>query len=203
MKNMREFRELTDAELKTAYNTVYREAFPPKELKPLFVMRRMAREGSYRTLGWFEGGEAAGYASLWLAGDGYILLDYIAVPRERRGGGIGAALLEALLEQHSPGTVFMIESEAPETAEDGMAERRIAFYLRCGAVPLGFDSGLWGVRYKLFALSRAPIDEAAVLARYDALYRRHIPKTVWKKAVRIPLAAGEAAPKYDRREESL
>lgn len=200
---MREFRELNDTELKTAYNAIYKEAFPPKELKPLFSMRRMAREGSYRTLGWFEDGEAIGYTSLWTEADGYILLDYIAVPKEKRGGGIGAALLEALLDYHPPGTVFMIESEAPETAEDGMAERRIAFYRRCGASPLGFDSGLWGVHYKLFALSRAPVDESAVLAHYDALYRRHIPKTIWKKAVRIPLAAGETAPKYDRREESL
>ena len=200
---MRELRELTDTELKTAYNTVYKEAFPPKELKPLFAMRRMAREGAYRTLGWFEGGACVGYTSLWLEEDGYILLDYLAVPKEKRGGGIGAALLEALLERYPSGTVFMIESEAPETAEDGMAERRIAFYRRCGAAPLGFDSGLWGVHYKLFALSRAPIDAGAVLAHYDALYRRHIPKPIWKKAVRIPLAPGEAAPKFDRREESL
>ena len=200
---MRELRELTDSELKTAYDTVYREAFPPKELKPLFVMRRMAREGSYRTLGWFGDGEPAGYASLWLERDGYILLDYLAVPEGMRGGGIGAALLAALLDHHPPGTVFLIESEAPETAEDGMAERRIAFYRRCGAALLGFDSGLWGVQYKVFALSRAPVDEAAVLAHYDALYRRHIPKPIWKKAVRIPLAAGETAPEYYRRKESL
>lgn len=200
---MREFRELNDIELKTVYNTVYREAFPPKELKPLFAMRRMAREGVYRTLGWFEDGAPIGYTSLWLAEGGYILLDYLAVPREKRGGGIGAALLEALLEQHPPGTVFMIESEAPETAEDGMAERRIAFYLRCGAVPLDFDSGLWGVRYRLFSLSRAPVDKTAVLARYNALYRRHFPQKIWQKAIRIPLAAGETAPKYDRREAEL
>ena len=200
---MREFRELTDDELKTAYYTVYKEAFPPKELKPLFVIRRTTREGSYRTLGWFEDGAPVGYASLWLEEDGYILLDYIAVPREKRGAGVGAAMLEALLDYHPPGTVFMIESEAPDTAEDGMAERRIAFYRRCGASPLGFDSGLWGVHYKLFALSRAPVDERAVLAHYDALYRRHIPKTIWKKAVRIPLAAGEAAPGYYRQKESL
>lgn len=201
MKRMRELRELTDAELKTAYNTVYKEAFPPKELKPLFAMRRLAREGTYRTLGLFEDGEPIGYASLWLAGDGYILLDYLAVPKERRGGGIGAALLEALPERHPPGTVFLIESEAPETAEDGMAERRVAFYLRCGAMPLGFDSAVWGVRYRLFALSRAPIDADAALAHYDALYRRHFPKKIWHRAIRIPLAAGEAVPDCDRWEE--
>ena len=38
-------RKLSGTALAQAYENVFREAFPPEELKPLFVMEKMSREG--------------------------------------------------------------------------------------------------------------------------------------------------------------
>ena len=81
-------RIMTPEELEKAYGTDLREAFPPSELKPLFAMERMRERGVYDPWGLFdEGGEALGYALLWKHPEGRcILLDYLCVPRTRRGG---------------------------------------------------------------------------------------------------------------------
>ena len=42
-----------------------------------------------------------------------ILLDYLCVPRTRRGGGIGGRLLALMREKYPADTVFLGESEAP------------------------------------------------------------------------------------------
>lgn len=196
---MRALRPLTDGELERAYNTLYKEAFPPSELKPLRAMTQTADGGRHLTLGWFDGGALLGCASLWSADGGYLLLDYLVVPKEQRGGGIGRALLGALLDDYPDGTVFMIESEAPtgDPARDGLILRRLDFYRRCGARPIGFDAAVFGVRYKLLALSRGEADAKKFLSRYTALYRGHFPDGLWERAFRIPLRDGDAIPVFD------
>ena len=92
-----ELRVMTPAELARAYETDFKEAFPPSELKPLEVMEKMRRRGAYDPLGYFDGtGAAAGYICLWKHPDGrYILVDYLCVPAGRRNGGMGGKLLAA------------------------------------------------------------------------------------------------------------
>ena len=56
---------LTPDELKTAYETDLREAFPPTELKPLFAMEDLRRKGLYDPLAFYdEAGQILGYALL-------------------------------------------------------------------------------------------------------------------------------------------
>ena len=57
---MREFRILTPTELKTAYDTVFREAFPPQELKPLAAIEKMRELGEYEPCALFEDGLPVG-----------------------------------------------------------------------------------------------------------------------------------------------
>ena len=97
----RQIKELTDAQLKNAYYTVYREAFPPAELKPLSSMRRMTRDGVYRSLGLFEGGEPVAFANLWLDGD-HILIDYLCVPARRCWGVCGSFTHRRLFSSSRP-----------------------------------------------------------------------------------------------------
>ena len=57
---------MTPEELAHAYNTDFKEAFPPAELKPLEVMEKMRRRGAYDPLGYYdETGTAQGYILLW------------------------------------------------------------------------------------------------------------------------------------------
>ena len=188
----RQLRDLTDAQLKQAYYTVYREAFPPQELKPLSSMQRMTQDGVYRNLALFEGSEPVAFVSLWLDGD-HILIDYLCVPRARRGGGLGAELLSRLREAYSPETVFIVETEAPtgDQEKDALINRRLAFYERCGAAPLSYETAIFGVHYKTVVWSPLPPDEAEIQRRHAALYRRRLGRALYSAAIHIPYHQGE------------
>lgn len=186
------FRQLTDSELERAYDAVFREAFPPEELKPLASIRAMTAGGFYRPCGLFRDGGALGYICLWLD-EPYILIDYLCVPRDKRNGGIGAQVLRATMDAYSENTVFIGEVEAPTGDEeaDRMIYRRLGFYRRSGAVTLGYDSALFGVHYKTIVWARGEVDEAEVLRRHAGLYRRWFTPEMYARAIQIPLAEGE------------
>ena len=188
----RQLKDLTGAQLKNAYYTVYREAFPPAELKPLSSMHRMTQDGVYRNLALFEGGEPVAFANLWLDGD-HILIDYLCVPAARRGGGLGAELLTRLRELYPPETVFIVETEAPTGVPeaDALINRRLAFYKRCGAVPLGYETAIFGVHYKTVVWSPLPPDEAEIQRRHAALYRGRLGPALYAAAIHIPYHRGE------------
>lgn len=195
---MRELKPLDDLELETAYNTVLREAFPPQELKPLSAIRRMTKQGVYRPLGFFQDGTPLGYIFL-LTDEPYILIDYLCVPKTRRNGGIGGALIKAALRAFPSDTVFIGEVEAPtgDPGRDSMILRRLDFYRRCGAVTLGYDTALFGVHYKTIVWSGAPVDEQEVMHRHADMYRSRLNPKLYAAAVHIPLIDGEEVPAFD------
>lgn len=189
---MDKLRQLTDAELDRAYESVFREAFPPEELKPLASMRAMIQGGFYRACGLFREEKALGYACLWMDGR-YVLIDYLCVPRDMRNGGIGAAIIQALREAYPADTVFIGEVEAPTGDEqaDGIIKRRLGFYRRSGAKTLGYDCALFGVHYKTIVWASGEVDEKEVLRRHDGLYRSWFSPELYARAIQIPLGDGE------------
>lgn len=191
---MRELKQLDDAALERAYDGVFREAFPPQELKPLRAIRDMLASGEYQALALCEGGRELGYVCLWVDGP-WVLVDYLCVPRSLRGGGIGAEIIARTVASFPEDTVFLGEAEAPtgKPEEDGIILRRLDFYRRCGARVLGYDTALFGVHYKTIVWSKNVPDEAEAMERHARFYRRRFPDALYAAAVRIPLAAGESA----------
>lgn len=185
-------RKLSGGELERAYESVFREAFPPEELKPLSVMRRMTGEGQYDPLGFFRDGRPVGYICCWKDLP-YILIDYLCVDRRFRNGGVGAAVLEKTRAFYPPDTVFIGEVEAPtgDGEADRLIKRRLGFYARCGARTLAYDTAAFGVHYKTIAWAKGPVDEAEVMARHDGFYRRNFPPGRYAAAIQIPLRPGE------------
>jgi len=185
-------RLLTDIELKTAYDEVFREAFPPEELKPLAAITKMRAEGQYDTLGLFRDGEAVGFICCWLDKP-WILIDYLCVDSRVRNGGIGSVIIAKVREYYGSDTVFIGEVEAPtgDAEADKMIYRRLGFYERSGARVMGYDSALFGVHYKTIAWSEGEIDEAELCRRHDGFYRRNFTAAVYDRAVQLPLKSGE------------
>ncbi len=196
---MRIFRKLTDPELSAAYESVFREAFPPEELKPLFAIARMRAEGQYDTLGLFADGRPMGYICCWLDLP-YVLIDYLCVERSHRNGGIGAMILEEIRKFYPPETVFIGEVEAPtgDPEADKMIFRRLGFYARCGAKSVGYDCALFGVHYKTIVWSENTVDEAELCRRHDGFYRRNFTPALYASAIQLPLKEGEKP--FDRRQ---
>lgn len=191
---MRKLKPLDDAALERAYNEVFREAFPPQELRPIDAIRGMISEGYYRAMALCEGARELGYICLW-EDPPYVLIDYLCVPRKMRGGGIGGEIIEKIRQAFPADTVFIGETEAPtgDAERDGIILRRLDFYRRCGAVTLDYDTALFGVHYKTIVWARSEPDAGEVMRRHSLFYLRSFPKKLYEAAVRIPLAEGESA----------
>lgn len=191
-----ELRILSREELRRAYETDLREAFPPSELKPLSAMEGMREKGIYDPLCLVDsGGAPAGYAFLWKHTDGrYVLLDYLCVPARLRGGGIGGRLIELMRERYPAETVFLGESEAPtgDPAADGIILRRLGFYARTGAVTLGYDCALFGVHFKTICWADPLPEEAEILKKHQEIYLRQFSREKYDRFIQLPLPPGEA-----------
>lgn len=189
-------RILTPEELRLAYETDLREAFPPSELKPLAAMESLRRRGVYDPLGAFgEAGEVLGYALLWKHREGrYMLIDYLCVPAGKRGGGIGGRIIQAVREHYPPDTVLLGESEAPtgDPDRDEIILRRLAFYRRTGAVTLGYDCALFGVHFKDICWGSPMPEEAEILRRHQEIYLDQFGQARYDQYIQLPLAPGEA-----------
>jgi GNAT superfamily N-acetyltransferase len=186
-------RLLTDEELGDAYRELS-QAFPPAELKTLDVIERMREKGVYDPLGAFDqAGQALGYAFLWKHRRA-VLIDYLCVPAGKRGRGQGGALLEALKQHISPGTVLLGEAEAPtgDPRQDGIILRRLSFYDRHGATTLGYDCAIFGVHYKVLCWGVTLPPEEEILRAHQEIYLHQFGKDRYDRYVQLPLGPGEA-----------
>lgn len=128
---------------------LYRKAFPASERKPFGIIRKMYRQR--RTDVWciLQDGMFAGFTAT-VNGNGLILLDYLAVSANRRGGGIGSAALVQLLDRYAGKGVFVeIESCREDTPDRQLRERRKKFYLSAGMKERNVFADVFGVKMEL------------------------------------------------------
>ncbi|HEX6344436.1 GNAT family N-acetyltransferase [Umezawaea sp.] len=119
---------------------IWREAFPPSERGPHDTVSR--RDSTWLWIARAADGTVVGFATaLLLTRSATAYLEYLAVAPSTRGGGAGAAVLEAVAadlraEGAVRGVVLEVEDPA-RTPDDPLPARRLAFYARWGAHPLG------------------------------------------------------------------
>lgn len=186
---------MTPEELERAYRTDLTEAFPPSELKPLGAMEAMRRQGVYEPLCLRDGtGDVLGYILLWKHEDGrYVLVDYLCVPAGKRNGGTGGMLLREAIVRSPKDTVFIGETEAPtgDPDRDALILRRLGFYARNGAKTLGYDSALFGVRFKTICWADPMPEEGEILRKHQEIYLRQFDREKYDRFIQIPLRPGE------------
>ena len=149
-------RRLTKAETEKIYHELMSRHFPAEEIKPWSKISELWDKGRYFAYSWEENGEFLGYALLYQANDGYLLLDYYAVLSQERNKGYGSRFLHVLGEELQEESGIIIEVEDPAYAADEetrkLRERRINFYLRNGCVRSGVLSQAAGVEYVILYL---------------------------------------------------
>lgn len=174
-------KNLDQEEIGHIYQTYMRKDFPSDELKPLSHITRSMNAGYGFSLGMYEGETLAGYAVFILCEETRCaLLDYFAILKDRRGGGLGHrafSLFEAYFRENLPGVDgIYIESERISAAENDkqrlIRERRIAFYLSCGCEMTAFRSVLFGVDYSILYRPVGEQGLAASLTALDVLYKK-------------------------------
>ena len=184
-----ELRPLRREEVGWVYRWEMKETFPRAERRSLGHIRAMMDRGVYDGWGIFRREELLGYAFLW-RGPSFVLLDYLAVCRGKRGAGLGSALLEGLQGRYSGAAGILAEAEAPEGAseeEQDLRRRRLDFYRRLGFAELKYRAEIFTVRYAVLAWSAggAP-DEAAAQEAHAALYRGELPGPLFRRFIHIP-----------------
>ena len=205
-----ELRPATPEQLETVYDADLKVSFPAAELKPLRIIQRMLEDGYYRPWCLFDGAEIVagncvvlkpspgapataavlseivGECFLWLGEPGWALLDYLCISPRCRNGGLGALLLEKMLEAE-PGVVILGESEMPEYAPDpAMAQRRLGFYARNHARLAGYDTEMFGVPYKTLYWADAPVSDQRLIEAHRAIYLKRFSPEKFARYVRIP-----------------
>lgn len=144
----------------------YREAFPPSERKPFWVICQMYRRKKADLWYWEKEGHFAGFATT-VNGKDQILLDYFAVAGKFRGNGIGTQALAELQKNYADKGLFVeIERVDPDAPNSAQREKRKQFYLRSGMEELGVQAEVFGVEMELLG-SRC----AMTFADYHAFYR--------------------------------
>ena len=79
-----------------------------------------------------------------------VLLDYFAICKDRRSGGIGTEALRLLLEHYKDQRLVLeIETTRLSCSEQDMCRRRKEFYLRNGLKVLPFEVELFGVEMEM------------------------------------------------------
>lgn len=163
-------RRLNAQEIKTIYDTHMQEAFPQSELRPYKNIAALCASGNYDCYGLFDDEALAAYAYFSKTKDRpYMLLDYYAVLRDRRGTGIGSQFFTLLRAQLQDQSCILLEVESIESAKNSEDEtirrRRIAFYTRNGCAMTGVKCLLYGVDFSIMAMPIAgtlPSDETAL-----------------------------------------
>ena len=168
-----------------AVRRIYQEAFPAPERDDFDVTQREGRLALQLTA--LLGDNVVGFAqTISIPSSQWCLLEYMAVDREHRSGGIGSMLLGKVTdESREAGCVgLLLEVEHPSSAPDeATAHRRIDFYKRSGAVEVpgvdryfipDFTDTAQRLQMKLLAIpvkENLPRDREGIVELLSALYR--------------------------------
>lgn len=108
---------------------IYNYSFPPEEQRDWGeIMEYAGDTGHPLTFLLIErDGKACGFITYWQF-DGFRYVEHFAVAAAERGGGIGSMAMMEFLEMGDDAVVLEVEP----SANGVQAERRIAFYERCG-----------------------------------------------------------------------
>lgn len=162
--------------------------FPKDEVKPLATIINGFNNGIYDAYGYFEAGKLLAYA-FFVIDKNCRLLDYLAVSPKVRGSGVGSRFLQALkTELKDSCELVIIESENPDAAQNeqqkSLRERRVAFYLKNGAVTTGSTAKIFGVDYKILAL---PLSENATFTtqKYLSIYKNLLTKRLFEENIKV------------------
>ena len=136
---------MNQEQITAVYHEAMEQDFPANELKPLRMILQLMESGDYDSLMITNEGITVGYVLLMFPGREQVgLIDYLAIYPEQRSLGFGGKVLQKLKEYYPDGILYL-ECEHPTDApKPQLAERRIRFYERNGAVRIPLESKVFG-----------------------------------------------------------
>lgn len=163
-------KQLEWQQIEELFHTNMQEDFPAEEIKPLSLLSHLYEQQICRAYGFYDesGTKRLAYAIFDKpnVGNGW-LLDYLAVDKNARGGGIGSRVLKEIRETLKEAEAILLEIERLDEAENDAQKtervRRKHFYLKNGLVETGVYTVADGnIGYEILCL---PIQKEVVGAR--------------------------------------
>ena len=171
-----ELRDMTPDEMKATYLGHMIHVFPENELKPCDSIYREMLEDKYLACGLYAGEILVGYVfTACIPGRQQLFGQYVVVKEEYRSMGVGAVMMDKVMEHYSGYRCFMADVEDPEYPVDeedlAQRERRMRFYTRNGFRRTRVKGHVYGVDYEVIVrdISAHPDDEE-VLEAANAIY---------------------------------
>jgi GNAT superfamily N-acetyltransferase len=122
---------------------IYASSITPREQKPEEWLRAMVAAPEYRVSIAQSAGRVLGFSILFVPpGEGFTLLEYMAVTPEKRGHGFGGELFRrTALHSLAPDgarlpVVLEIDSDREASTDQALRTRRAQFYRRLGCVKI-------------------------------------------------------------------
>lgn len=151
-----ELKILNESEFSVLYKKYVKADFPVGERRPLFMMKKRIKAGSYICYALLSGEEISAYAIIISHKESNcLMLELFAVNKSIRGKGVGSDFLQSLKEQLKADGI-LLECENPDFAkteeERVLRQKRIAFYKKNGGVLTDFAVKAFGVEYLVMFL---------------------------------------------------
>lgn len=139
---------------------IYAASISPREQKPEDWLRAMVAAPKYHVWIAQDAGRVLGFSILFVPpGEGFALLEYMAVALDKRGHGFGGTLFRRTVEYavtpEGAGLPVLLEVDSDREASSDRAvrTRRIRFYRRLGCVKIA------GLRYLMPLRGVGPVPE--------------------------------------------
>ena len=139
---------------------IYAASIHPREQKPEDWLRAMVAVPEYRVWIAQDAGRVLGFSILFTPpGEGFALLEYMAVAAHKRGHGFGARLFQRTVEQAvTPQGALLpvlleVDSDREESSDREVRTRRLRFYRRLGCRKIA------GLRYLMPLGGVGPVPE--------------------------------------------
>lgn len=166
-------------ELKSADGEPFRQLFAiyatsinPAEQKPEARLRAMVAAPQYRVWITQDAGRVRAFSILFVPpGEGFALLEYMAVASEERGRGFGGKLFEKTVAQAVTDrgdrlpVVLEVDSDREASDDRALRTRRLRFYRRLGCMTIT------GLRYLMPLRGAGPVPEMVLMLHEPAPHR--------------------------------
>jgi GNAT superfamily N-acetyltransferase len=163
---------------------IYAASIAVRERKPEAWLCAMVRAPEYRVSVMKGAGHVEGFSILFSPpAEGFALLEYMAVVRQRRNRGVGSALFKQTVQRAvAPGApslpiVLEVDSDREACDDRQIRTRRQHFYRRLGCVRIA------GLRYILPLPGHGPAPEMDLMV-YRAEPLRQLPKSELERWLR-------------------
>ena len=151
---------------------IMEEAFPPSELRTQEGQEALLAQSQYRLYAFYEEERCCGICGIW-EWDDFVYVEHLAVAPQKRNGGMGSKILQALIAAKQK--AVLLEVELPENE---ISRRRIGFYERNGfqlnpydylQPPMRAGQPMFPLRLMTYP---EKIDEKTYLHRRNCLYEK-------------------------------